>query len=57
MNDQAKAYLYALLNAVIIGMSFFVVKTSLDYAHPLDSLTYRFSVAFLLMLVPVGSAL
>ncbi|MXQ54210.1 hypothetical protein [Shimazuella alba] len=42
MNDQAKAYLYALLNAVIIGMSFFVVKTSLD------SLTYFFSVAFLI---------
>lgn len=52
--DQGKAYLFALLNAVVIGMSFFVVKITLDYAPPLDSLTYRFAAACLLMLIPIG---
>jgi drug/metabolite transporter (DMT)-like permease len=48
------AYLFAVLNAVIIGFSFLFVKMSLDYAHPLDTLAYRFVASFAVMSIPVA---
>jgi drug/metabolite transporter (DMT)-like permease len=48
------AYLFAVLNAVIIGFSFLFTKIALEYAHPLDTLTYRFAASFFVMSVPVA---
>ncbi|KGE19384.1 DMT family transporter [Paenibacillus wynnii] len=47
------AYLSALLNAVIIGFSFLFAKMALDYADPMDTLTYRFALSFAVMSIPV----
>lgn len=48
------AYLLAVLNAGIIGFSFLFAKISLEYAHPLDTLTYRFAAAFIVLTIPVA---
>ena len=48
------AYFFAMLNAVIIGFSFLFVKMALDYASPLDTLTFRFAASFLAMSIPVA---
>lgn len=47
-------YLLAVLNAVIIGLSFLFAKTALDYASPLDTLAFRFASSFLVMSVPAA---
>lgn len=47
------AYLFAILNAVIIGFSFLFTKIALEYTHPLDTLTYRFAASFFVMSIPV----
>ncbi|WP_028608606.1 DMT family transporter [Paenibacillus harenae] len=43
------AYLLAVLNAVVIGISFTFVKMTLDYTSPIDSLTFRFAAAFVIL--------
>lgn len=43
------AYLLAVLNAVVIGISFMFVKMTLDYTSPIDSLTFRFTAAFVIL--------
>ncbi|TCM92678.1 EamA domain-containing membrane protein RarD [Paenibacillus sp. BK033] len=48
-------YLLAVLNAVIIGLSFLFAKTALDYASPLDTLAFRFTLSFLVMSIPVAA--
>ncbi|MCY9694689.1 DMT family transporter [Paenibacillus alginolyticus] len=48
------AYIFAVLNAVIIGFSFLFAKIALDLAHPLDTLTYRFAVSFAVLSIPVA---
>lgn len=48
------AYLVSLLNAAVIGITFMLVKLTLDYASPLDALTYRFAAAFVILIVPVA---
>nr|WP_312876172.1 EamA family transporter [Paenibacillus frigoriresistens] len=48
------AYIFAVLNAVIIGFSFLFAKIALDFAHPLDTLTYRFAVSFAVLSIPVA---
>jgi drug/metabolite transporter (DMT)-like permease len=47
-------YFIAVLNAVIIGLSFLFAKLALDYAGPLDTLAFRFASSFLVMSVPVA---
>ncbi|RJE86308.1 DMT family transporter [Paenibacillus sp. 1011MAR3C5] len=47
-------YLFAVFNAVIIGLSFLFAKKALDYASPLDTLAFRFAASFLVMSVPVA---
>ncbi|CAM3514262.1 DMT family transporter [Paenibacillus lupini] len=47
-------YFLAVLNAVIIGLSFLFAKIVLDYASPLDTLAFRFAISFLLMSIPVA---
>lgn len=43
------AYMLAVVNAVVIGVSFLFIKVSLDYANPFDSLTFRFAAAFVIL--------
>lgn len=47
------AYLCAILNAIIIGLSFLFTKMALQHAAPMDTLTYRFAAAFGVMTIPV----
>ncbi|CAM4397786.1 drug/metabolite transporter (DMT)-like permease [Paenibacillus endophyticus] len=54
LNGVRLAYLLAVINAVIIGISFLVVKKSLDYSSPFDTLTFRFAAAFLILIVSVA---
>ncbi len=48
-------YILAVVNAVIIGLSFLLVKLTLQYAAPLDTLTYRFAAAFCIMIIPIAA--
>ncbi|MCR8842204.1 DMT family transporter [Paenibacillus sp. SC116] len=48
------AYFLAVMNAVIIGFSFLFAKVALEYAAPLDTLTYRFAASFIVMSIPVA---
>ncbi|MDQ0061665.1 DMT family transporter [Paenibacillus harenae] len=52
--DLRLPYFFAVLNAVIIGLSFLFAKLSLEYAGPLDTLTFRFTASFIVMSVPVA---
>lgn len=53
MISQLKlAYFVATLNATVIGITFLLVKLTLAFANPVDTLTYRFAVAFIVFLVP-----
>ncbi|WP_166245380.1 DMT family transporter [Paenibacillus turpanensis] len=52
--DLRLPYFFAVLNAVIIGMSFLFAKLALEYTGPLDTLTFRFAASFLVMSVPVA---
>lgn len=52
--DLRLPYLFAVLNAVIIGLSFLFAKQALDYASPLDTLTFRFAASFVALAVPVA---
>ncbi|WP_410770287.1 DMT family transporter [Fontibacillus sp. BL9] len=47
-------YFFAVINAVIIGLSFLFAKIALDYAGPLDTLAFRFASSFLVISVPVA---
>ncbi|MNS64848.1 EamA-like transporter family protein [compost metagenome] len=47
------AYVSAVLNAAIIGLSFLFTKMALEFAHPIDTLTYRFGLSFGVMSIPV----
>ncbi len=48
------AYLFAVLNAIIIGFSFLFAKISLEYAKPLDTLTFRFAASFIVLSIPAA---
>lgn len=54
-SDLLVTCLLAVLNAAIIGLSFLLVKSTLQYAAPLDTLTYRFAAAFVIMILPMAS--
>lgn len=47
------AYLCAVINAMIVGFSFLFTKLALDFADPLDTLTFRFTASFVVMSIPV----
>ncbi|MGD8188513.1 DMT family transporter [Brevibacillus ginsengisoli] len=47
------AYLCSVLNAAIIGLSFLFTKMALEFANPVDTLTYRFTASFAVMSIPV----
>ncbi|MDF2835133.1 MAG: protein of unknown function transrane, partial [Paenibacillus sp.] len=48
------AYMLAVLNAAIIGFSFLFAKQALDYAGPIDTLTFRFAASFLAISIPAA---
>lgn len=45
-NKLYLAYLFALINATIVGLSFLFTKTAINASNPLDTLAFRFTVAF-----------
>lgn len=47
------AYLYTIMNAIIMGFSFLFTKIALDFAEPMDTLTFRFAASFAVMSIPV----
>jgi|GEM_PF-4850458 len=50
------AYVLAVANAVVIGVSFLLVKLTLAYADPIGTLTYRFAAALIIIGVPAAFA-
>ncbi|BBI34149.1 DMT family transporter [Cohnella abietis] len=53
MLEQKKVYLLALLYAFIIGFSFLFTKMALEFADPIDTIAYRFTVSFVALAIPV----
>ncbi|GGD88331.1 DMT family transporter [Paenibacillus nasutitermitis] len=51
------AYSLAVVNAVVIGITYMFVKLSLDYTNPLDTLTLRFAAAFAILSIMATSGL
>lgn len=51
--QQKKAYLAAILNALIIGFSFIFVKLALTITNPVDTLAHRFTVSFVVASIPI----
>ncbi|CRK81198.1 DMT family transporter [Neobacillus massiliamazoniensis] len=47
MIERKKAYIAAIVYAFIIGLSFMFVKVALTVATPLDTLAYRFTIAWI----------
>lgn len=47
------AYVGAIVYSIITGLSFLFGKMGLEHAHPLDLLAFRFSSAFIAMMIPV----
>ncbi|ABX41821.1 DMT family transporter [Lachnoclostridium phytofermentans] len=52
-NNNTKAYFAAILNALIIGLSFLFTKLALNVTNPLNILAHRFTVSFIAASVPV----
>jgi drug/metabolite transporter (DMT)-like permease len=48
------AYLLAVINAVVIGISFLAVKMTVNEASALDTLTFRFGAAFAILSIPAA---
>ncbi|MRX73187.1 EamA family transporter [Bacillus lacus] len=48
---KSLAYTAAVLNAVIVGLSFFFTKIALEHHSPADTLSYRFTAAFLVIVI------
>lgn len=46
------AYLAIILNAVIVGFSFLFTKVAIEFANPMDTLTFRFAASFAVILIP-----
>lgn len=52
-NKNISVYIAALSYSVIIGLSFLFTKLSLDGAEPLDILAHRFTISFVVIIIPV----
>ncbi len=46
-NELYLAYICAIVNATIVGLSFLFTKTAINESNPLDTLAFRFTVAFI----------
>lgn len=47
------AYLSAIANAIIVGLSFIFMKITLIYTDPLNILAHRFTVSFITISIPI----
>lgn len=47
------AYVCAGINAVIVGLSFLFTKTAINISNPIDTLAFRFTFAFITVLLLV----
>lgn len=52
-NNRIKAYIAAICNACIIGLSFIFVKMALTKADPIDTLSHRFTISLVAASIPV----
>ena len=52
-NKINKVYFAAIMYSIITGLSFLFGKIGLEYSNPIDLLAYRFTAAFLAILLPV----
>lgn len=50
---MGKVYFAAVMYSVITGLSFLFGKIGLEYSDPIDLLAFRFSAAFIAVLIPV----
>lgn len=51
----ATTYTLAVINAVLMGLSFLFTKIALTVADPIDTLMYRFVIAFIAISIPILS--
>lgn len=51
--EKQKAILAALINAIIVGLSFIFVKLALIFTNPVDTLAHRFTLSFVAASIPV----
>jgi drug/metabolite transporter (DMT)-like permease len=49
MKTSLRVYIAALSNAVIVGLSFLFTKIALETTSPIDTLSYRFMVAWIIL--------
>ena len=49
--DLKKTYLFAVIYAIIMGLSFLFVKIALNYSNPLNILAHRFTFAFVFIFI------
>lgn len=52
-NKNVLVYIAAVSFAIIIGLSFLFTKVSLDLAEPLDILAHRFTISFVVIMIPI----
>ena len=53
MKKTKMAYLSAIANALIVGLSFIFMKNSLIYTDPLNILAHRFTASFITISIPI----
>lgn len=53
MKKTKMAYLSAIANALIVGLSFIFMKIALTYTDPLNILAHRFTVSFITISIPI----
>ena len=54
MKIHSYAYILAILHASIVGLSFLFTKMAIEESNPLDTLAFRFSISFAVILVLVA---
>jgi len=52
-NSKNKAYLAAILYAIIVGLSFLFTKIALSLSNPIDLLAHRFIASFIVISIPI----
>ena len=49
--NQSFVYILAVLNAIIVGLSFLFTKTAVTLSNPLDTMAHRFTVSIVIILI------
>lgn len=53
MKSRTFAYMLALFHSSIVGLSFLFTKMAIAESNPLDTLAFRFTVSFVIILFPL----